>query len=181
MSRKIKIADKFLGGGEPVLIQSMCNTRTYDAKATITQILELEKAGCDIIRVAVPDEKSADAIEEIKKNIREEAKEYTLFKNECGAWEMRHTEEIKTGAEGVYAFLFTRGDDTYVSLCYSGDDVNVEVPTDAFEYFSDVCGEPLTFEKNCGKSVIPVSHRRYIKTKLPVKEITRVLAEAKII
>jgi len=69
MSRKIKIADKFLGGGEPVLIQSMCNTRTYDAKATIAQILELEKAGCDIIRVAVPDEKSADAIEEIKENI----------------------------------------------------------------------------------------------------------------
>jgi len=69
MSKKIKIADKFIGGGEPVLIQSMCNTRTYDAKATIAQILELEKAGCDIIRVAVPDEKSAIAIEEIKKNI----------------------------------------------------------------------------------------------------------------
>ena len=69
MSRKIKIADKYLGGGSPVLIQSMCNTRTYDVKATTEQILELEKAGCDIIRVAVPDEKSANAIEEIKKNI----------------------------------------------------------------------------------------------------------------
>ena len=69
MSKKIKIADKYLGGGSPVLIQSMCNTRTYDVKATTEQILELEKAGCDIIRVAVPDEKSANAIEEIKKNI----------------------------------------------------------------------------------------------------------------
>ena len=69
MSKKIKIADKFIGGNSPVLIQSMCNTRTYDVKATTEQILELEKAGCDIIRVAVPDEKSADAIEEIKKNI----------------------------------------------------------------------------------------------------------------
>ena len=69
MSKKIKIADKFIGGNSPVLIQSMCNTRTYDVKATTEQILELEKAGCDIIRVAVPDEKSADAIEEIKKNM----------------------------------------------------------------------------------------------------------------
>lgn len=69
MSKKIKIADKYLGGGSPVLIQSMCNTRTYDVKATTEQILQLEKAGCDIIRVAVPDEKSANAIEEIKKNI----------------------------------------------------------------------------------------------------------------
>ena len=69
MSKKIKFADKFIGGGEPVLIQSMCSTRTYDAQATTAQILELEKAGCDIVRVAVPDERSADAIEEIKKYI----------------------------------------------------------------------------------------------------------------
>ena len=69
MSKKIKIGDKFIGGGSPVLIQSMCNTRTKDAETTVKQILELEKAGCDIIRVAVPDMESADAIASIKKQI----------------------------------------------------------------------------------------------------------------
>ena len=69
MSKKIKIGDKFIGGDSPVLIQSMCNTRTKDAETTVKQILELEKAGCDIIRVAVPDMESADAIASIKKQI----------------------------------------------------------------------------------------------------------------
>ena len=69
MSKKIKIGNRFIGRGEPVLIQSMCNTRTKDVKATVNQILELEKAGCDIIRVAVPDAESADAIAEIKRQI----------------------------------------------------------------------------------------------------------------
>lgn len=119
--------------------------------------------------------------EEIKKSIREDGCEYTLFKNECGAWELQKTEELKTGAEGVYAFAFTRGDDTYVSLCYSGDDVKLEVSADDFEYLSDVCGEPVAFECCGTKSVLPVSHRRYIKTKLSVKEVARVLAEAKIV
>ena len=59
MSKKIKIADKFIGGGSEILIQSMCNTRTYDVNAVTEQILGLERAGCDIVRVAVPDEKSA--------------------------------------------------------------------------------------------------------------------------
>ncbi len=69
MSKQIKIAGKTLGGGAPILIQSMCNTRTKDAKSTIAQILELEKAGCDIIRVAVPDMESARAIYDIKSKI----------------------------------------------------------------------------------------------------------------
>lgn len=69
MTKKIKIGDKYIGGGSPVLIQSMCNTRTKDVESTVAQILELEKAGCDIIRVAVPDTESADAIKEIKKQI----------------------------------------------------------------------------------------------------------------
>ena len=69
MTKKIKIGDKFIGGGSPVLIQSMCNTRTNDAEATIEQILALEEVGCDIIRVAVPDKESAKAIEKIKSKI----------------------------------------------------------------------------------------------------------------
>ena len=68
-TRRIHIGDKVIGGGAPVLIQSMCNTKTDDTEATITQILALEKAGCDIIRVAVPDMTAAKALEEIKKYI----------------------------------------------------------------------------------------------------------------
>ena len=66
VTKKVKIGDKFIGGGSPVLIQSMCNTRTSDVSGTVRQINELEAAGCDIIRVAVPDEQSAAAISEIK-------------------------------------------------------------------------------------------------------------------
>ncbi len=69
MSKSVKIGNKILGGGNPVLIQSMCNTRTKDADATIEQILLLENAGCDIIRVAVPDMESAEAIGKIKSKI----------------------------------------------------------------------------------------------------------------
>ncbi len=69
MSKTVKIGNKVIGGGNAVLIQSMCNTRTKDADATIEQILNLEKAGCDIIRVAVPDMESAEAIEKIKQSI----------------------------------------------------------------------------------------------------------------
>ena len=57
-------------GGNPILIQSMCNTKTEDVKATIGQILELQNAGCDIIRVAVPTMEAAMALTEIKKAIR---------------------------------------------------------------------------------------------------------------
>ena len=56
-----------MGGGAPVTIQSMCNTRTDDVRATVRQIAELAAAGCEIIRVAVPDMAAAQAIGEIKK------------------------------------------------------------------------------------------------------------------
>ncbi len=69
MSKKTKIGTKFIGGESPVLIQSMCSEKTSNVAAVTAQILRLEDAGCDIVRVAVPDEKSAEAIGEIKKNI----------------------------------------------------------------------------------------------------------------
>ena len=53
-TREIHIGDRVIGGGNPILIQSMCNTKTEDVEATVGQILKLEQAGCDIIRVAVP-------------------------------------------------------------------------------------------------------------------------------
>lgn len=64
-----QIGNRVIGGGNPVLIQSMCNTDTEDVKATVTQILELEKAGCEIIRVAVPTMEAAIALKEIKRGI----------------------------------------------------------------------------------------------------------------
>lgn len=55
-----------IGGDNPVAIQSMCNTDTRDVKATVNQIHELENAGCEIIRVAVPDMAAAKAVADIK-------------------------------------------------------------------------------------------------------------------
>lgn len=66
---KIKVGNIFIGGSDNVIVQSMCNTKTYDYKSTIKQILELENAGCELIRVSVPDERSAYAIEKIKNKI----------------------------------------------------------------------------------------------------------------
>ncbi len=68
-TKVIHIGDKVIGGGNPILIQSMTNTRTEDAEATIEQILKLEKAGCDIIRATANNEAAAKAFSEIKKNI----------------------------------------------------------------------------------------------------------------
>ena len=65
---KLKIGNVTIGGDNPIAIQSMCNTKTSDVKATVAQILALEKAGCEIIRVAVPDMEAALAIKEIKKS-----------------------------------------------------------------------------------------------------------------
>ena len=68
-TRKINIGNVTIGGGSPVAIQSMCNTKTEDVRSTVDQILRLEAAGCDIIRVAVPDENAAKAVGAIKKEI----------------------------------------------------------------------------------------------------------------
>ncbi len=68
-TRIIKIGDRVIGGGNPVLIQSMTNTKTEDVKATVAQIHELEAAGCEIVRCTVPDIRAAQAISRIKKEI----------------------------------------------------------------------------------------------------------------
>ena len=68
-TREVRIGDRVIGGEAPILEQSMCNTDTRDAAATIRQILALEKAGCEIIRVAVPDEAAAEALPAIRKGI----------------------------------------------------------------------------------------------------------------
>lgn len=68
-TKVIQIGDRKIGGGNPILIQSMTNTKTQDAAATVAQILELERAGCEIIRCTVPDMEAAKALSEIKKQI----------------------------------------------------------------------------------------------------------------
>lgn len=68
-TKEIHIGNKVIGHGNPVLIQSMTNTRTEDVKATVAQIHRLEEAGCEIIRSTVPSLEAAKAIKEIKKEI----------------------------------------------------------------------------------------------------------------
>ncbi len=65
----VKIGDRVIGGGNPILIQSMTNTKTEDVAATVAQIKQLTAAGCDIIRCAVPTMEAAKALGEIKKQI----------------------------------------------------------------------------------------------------------------
>lgn len=69
MTKQLLVGKVAVGGGAPVTIQSMCNTCTADVEATVAQIHRLEEAGCEIIRVAVPDEESARAVEKIKERI----------------------------------------------------------------------------------------------------------------
>lgn len=68
-TRRVRIGDRYIGGGKPILIQSMTNTKTQDYDATINQIIRLQEAGCDIVRVAVPDMEAAEAVKRIKRQI----------------------------------------------------------------------------------------------------------------
>lgn len=69
-TRQVRVGDVPIGGGAPVSIQSMTNTPTGDVRATVSQIMALEDVGCDIVRVAVPDLASAEAVRAIKEQIR---------------------------------------------------------------------------------------------------------------
>ena len=69
MTREIRVRDVTIGGGAPVVVQSMCNTRTTDVEATVAQIARLEHAGCEIARVAVPDMPAARALPAILERI----------------------------------------------------------------------------------------------------------------
>ena len=70
MKRKVKVGNIQIGGDAPVSIQSMCNTKTGDVKSSVEQIRRLEDAGCEIIRLTVPDEEAARGFAEIKKQAR---------------------------------------------------------------------------------------------------------------
>ncbi len=68
-TKVLNIGGVMIGGDNPIAVQSMCNTDTRDVKATVNQIHKLQEAGCEIIRVAVPDITAAEALRDIKKNI----------------------------------------------------------------------------------------------------------------
>ena len=69
MTKQLMVGSVPVGGGAPVSIQSMCSTRTDDVEATVAQILALENAGCEIIRVAIPDQAAAEAVDKLKERI----------------------------------------------------------------------------------------------------------------
>ena len=69
MTKRLFVGQVPVGGGAPVSIQSMCNTKTHDVEATVAQIRALEDAGCEIIRVAVPDTAAAEAVDKLKAQI----------------------------------------------------------------------------------------------------------------
>ncbi|MBI2860328.1 MAG: flavodoxin-dependent (E)-4-hydroxy-3-methylbut-2-enyl-diphosphate synthase [Chloroflexi bacterium] len=70
ISKTIRIGDVAIGGGAPIVVQSMTNTDTRDVRATVNQVLELEERGCELVRVAVPDAEAARAIAGIKRGIK---------------------------------------------------------------------------------------------------------------
>ena len=69
MTKKLFVGKVAVGGGAPVSIQSMCNTKTDDVEGTVAQIKKLQNAGCEIIRVAIPDMAAAQAVDKIKERI----------------------------------------------------------------------------------------------------------------
>ena len=68
-TRQIRVGGLAVGGGAPVTVQSMCNTKTWDVEATVAQIKAFRSAGCDIVRLAIPDARSAEAIPAIKEQV----------------------------------------------------------------------------------------------------------------
>ena len=69
MTKRIRIKDRFIGGGAEITIQSMTNTRTEDVEATVAQILRLERAGCDVVRMSVNNADAAEAIHAIRSRV----------------------------------------------------------------------------------------------------------------
>ena len=68
-TRVVKVADLKIGGNNPIIIQSMTNTNSADVEATVKQINELEKVGCQLVRMTINNIKAAEAIKEIKKKV----------------------------------------------------------------------------------------------------------------
>lgn len=94
-TRRIMVGNVPIGGGAPIVVQSMTTTFTRDIKATVREIRRLEKAGCEIVRLAVPDMESARAIAEIKKQVNVPVIADIHFNYKLGI------EAIRNGADGL--------------------------------------------------------------------------------
>ena len=94
-TRQIQLGGLPIGGGAPVVVQSMTNTDTRDVKATVAQINALEEAGCEVVRIAIPDNDSVQAIPAIKKRIHLPLIADIHFHHELAI------EAIKNGADGI--------------------------------------------------------------------------------
>src|SRR5437868_2869684 len=68
-TREVRVGSRVVGGTNPILVQSMTTTDTFDVEGTVAQILKLEEAGCEMVRVTVPKPEDAGALSEIKKRI----------------------------------------------------------------------------------------------------------------
>ena len=98
-TKTVTIGNKKIGGGNPVLIQSMTNTHTEDVEATVRQILELEAAGCEIIRCTVPTIEAAKAVSEIKKYIFHWLRIFILIT----AWRLRQWKTVRIKSVSIRA------------------------------------------------------------------------------
>lgn len=94
-TKEIKLGNIFIGNNNPIIVQSMTKTETSDIPSTVSQIRNLEKAGCEIVRVAVPDVKSAKAIKDIKKEISIPLVADIHFRSELAI------NAINSGADGI--------------------------------------------------------------------------------
>ena len=68
-TKQISVGGVLVGGAAPITVQSMCNTKTWDVEATVNQIKQFKAAGCDIVRLAVPDMRAAEALSDIKEQV----------------------------------------------------------------------------------------------------------------
>src|SRR5919201_4466222 len=70
-TRAVRVKDVQIGGGAPVVVQSMTKTETSDVEGTVAQINEMVRAGCEVVRLAVPDDSAAEALKEIRRRVPE--------------------------------------------------------------------------------------------------------------
>ena len=98
MTKTVKIGNRIIGGGNPILIQSMTNTKTENVEATAAQINQLTAAGCDIIRCAVPTMDAAKALKEIKKQVQIPvvADIHFDYRLQLQQWRMEQTRSVST-------------------------------------------------------------------------------------
>ena len=108
-TREIKVGNISVGGGSPISVQSMTNTITSDVKSTVKQILSLEEAGADIVRVSCPDESSTKAL----KNGMKTEKLFQQLEN------IRNEIDIPLILMGYFNMIFQYGENNILNKCKS--------------------------------------------------------------